>query len=311
MAEDPVALVGFHGEVQRTALSQIGLATFGETVPFFLLQGFTAAILILAANTAFNGFPVLSSLLGRDGYLPHQLSHRGDRLVFSNGIVALAAVTALLIVAFDADVTRLIRPRPPHLRDGARHAAAPRPRFGRVVGGRAGRWSPPGKEAPLQFDVPIGASCGSSAAARRSSPKTSRVLRAFAAASETAFEGRRLNEQARHARELATVDRQRTALLAAVGHDLRTPLAGIKAAVSSLRQGDITWSDSDRDELLATIEQSADRLDAVVANLLDASGTETNYLRVYIAQLRRRLEPDPSNPRHLITEPGLGYRFQA
>jgi amino acid transporter len=108
MAEDPAALIGFHGEVQRTALSQIGLATFGETVPFFLLQAFTAAILILAANTAFNGFPVLSSLLGRDGYLPHQLSHRGDRLVFSNGIVALAAVAALLIVAFDADVTRLI-----------------------------------------------------------------------------------------------------------------------------------------------------------------------------------------------------------
>jgi amino acid transporter len=108
MAEDPAALIGFHGDVQRTALSQIGLATFGETVPFFLLQAFTAAILILAANTAFNGFPVLSSLLGRDGYLPHQLSHRGDRLVFSNGIVTLAGVAGLLIVAFDADVTRLI-----------------------------------------------------------------------------------------------------------------------------------------------------------------------------------------------------------
>ena len=108
MAEDPAALIGFHGEAQRTALSQIGIATFGETAPFFLLQAFTAAILILAANTAFNGFPVLSSLLGRDGYLPHQLSHRGDRLVFSNGIVALAAVAGLLIVAFDADVTRLI-----------------------------------------------------------------------------------------------------------------------------------------------------------------------------------------------------------
>jgi amino acid transporter len=108
MAEDPAALIGFHGDVQRTALSQIGLATFGETAPFYVLQAFTAAILILAANTAFNGFPVLSSLLGRDGYLPHQLSHRGDRLVFSNGIVALAGVAALLIVAFKADVTRLI-----------------------------------------------------------------------------------------------------------------------------------------------------------------------------------------------------------
>ena len=94
---------------QKTALSQIALATFGESAPFYFLQAFTAAILILAANTAFNGFPVLSSLLGRDHYLPHQLSHRGDRLVFSNGIVLLAIVAALLIVAFNASVTRLIQ----------------------------------------------------------------------------------------------------------------------------------------------------------------------------------------------------------
>ena len=57
MAEDTSALIGFHGETQRTALSQIALATFGDGAAFFLLQGFTAAILILAANTAFNGFP--------------------------------------------------------------------------------------------------------------------------------------------------------------------------------------------------------------------------------------------------------------
>ena len=109
MAEDPSALIGFHGNTQRTALSQIGLATFGDGAMFFLLQGFTAAILILAANTAFNGFPVLSSLLGRHGYLPHQLANRGDRLVFSNGILALAALACVLIVAFDANVTRLIQ----------------------------------------------------------------------------------------------------------------------------------------------------------------------------------------------------------
>ena len=109
MAEDPSALVGFHGETQRTALSQIGLATFGDGAMFFLLQGFTAAILVLAANTAFNGFPVLSSLLGRHGYLPHQLVHRGDRLVFSNGILVLAGLSAMLIVAFNAEVTRLIQ----------------------------------------------------------------------------------------------------------------------------------------------------------------------------------------------------------
>jgi amino acid transporter len=94
---------------QKTALSQVALASFGQTLPFYLLQGFTAAILILAANTAFNGFPVLASLLGRDHYLPHQLSHRGDRLVFSNGIVLLAIVASLLIVAFDAQVARLIQ----------------------------------------------------------------------------------------------------------------------------------------------------------------------------------------------------------
>jgi amino acid transporter len=94
---------------QKTALSQIALATFGQTVPFYFLQAFTAAILVLAANTAFNGFPVLTSLLGRDHHLPHQLSHRGDRLVFSNGIVLLAIVASLLVVAFDAQVTRLIQ----------------------------------------------------------------------------------------------------------------------------------------------------------------------------------------------------------
>src|SRR5829696_5261901 len=110
MAEDTSALVGFPvGGEQRTALSQIALAAFGQSAPFYLLQGFTAAILVLAANTAFNGFPVLASLLGRDGFMPRQLAHRGDRLVFSNGIIVLAAVAALLVVAFDAQVTRLIQ----------------------------------------------------------------------------------------------------------------------------------------------------------------------------------------------------------
>jgi amino acid transporter len=110
MAASPSDLIGAPAGVeQRTALSQIGLATFGDSVPFYLLQGFTAAILVLAANTAFNGFPVLASLLGRDQFLPHQLSHRGDRLVFSNGIVLLAAVSGVLIVAFDAQIDRLIQ----------------------------------------------------------------------------------------------------------------------------------------------------------------------------------------------------------
>ena len=98
-----------------------------------------------------------------------------------------------------------------------------------------------------------------------------RVLRSFAEAAATALEGRRLAEKAQAAVQLEAADRMRTALLAAVGHDLRTPLAGVKAAVSSLRQHDVQWTEQERDELLETIEDSADRLHALVANLLDAS----------------------------------------
>jgi K+-sensing histidine kinase KdpD len=80
----------------------------------------------------------------------------------------------------------------------------------------------------------------------------------------------------------AEVDRLRTALLAAVGHDLRTPLAGIKAAASSLRQRDVAWSPADTAEFLATIEESADELDAVVANLLDMSRLRAGVLSVSV-----------------------------
>jgi K+-sensing histidine kinase KdpD len=79
---------------------------------------------------------------------------------------------------------------------------------------------------------------------------------------------------------LADVDSQRTALLAAVGHDLRTPLATIKASVSTLRQTDVEWSEDERRELLETIEDGVDRLGAVVANLLDASRLEAGALSV-------------------------------
>jgi len=110
MAEDPALLIGLPaGEAQKTALSQIGLAVFGSGPAFYALQAFTAAILVLAANTAYNGFPVLASLLARDGHLPRQLGRRGDRLVFSNGVLLLALVACLLIVVFDADVTKLIQ----------------------------------------------------------------------------------------------------------------------------------------------------------------------------------------------------------
>ena len=104
-----------------------------------------------------------------------------------------------------------------------------------------------------------------------------RVLTAFADAAATALEGRRLAEQASQAE---AVDRLRTALLAAVGHDLRTPLAGVKAAVSSLRQDDVSWTPQESAELLETIEDSADRLQGLVSNLLDASRLQAGALSV-------------------------------
>jgi hypothetical protein len=76
---------------------------------FYLTIAFTGVILILAANTAFNGFPVLGSILAKDGYLPRQLHTRGDRLAYSNGIILLATFAMVLIIAFDAQVTRLIQ----------------------------------------------------------------------------------------------------------------------------------------------------------------------------------------------------------
>lgn len=104
-----------------------------------------------------------------------------------------------------------------------------------------------------------------------------RVLGAFAEAAATALEGRRLAE---HAAQAEAVDRLRTALLAAVGHDLRTPLAGAKAAVSSLRQTDVSWSREETGELLRTIEDATDRLQSLVSNLLDASRLQVGALSV-------------------------------
>jgi len=92
-----------------TVLSQLGGAIFGDgSVLYYVLQFATFGILILAANTAFAGFPQLSSNIASDGFLPRQLANRGDRLVFSNGVLILSGMAALLIVVFKADVSALI-----------------------------------------------------------------------------------------------------------------------------------------------------------------------------------------------------------
>ncbi|HEV7862934.1 MAG TPA: APC family permease [Acidimicrobiia bacterium] len=92
----------------ETILSILGTAVFGRGTLYIVLQASTAAILTLAANTAFSGFPLLASIIARDGYLPRQLATRGDRLAFSNGIVGLAAAAAILLIAFGGETTALI-----------------------------------------------------------------------------------------------------------------------------------------------------------------------------------------------------------
>jgi amino acid transporter len=93
---------------EETILSQMGHAVFGDGPLYYVLQFFTAAILVLSANTAFAGFPRLSAVIAADGNLPRQLAARGDRLAYSNGILVLALAAGVLLVAFHADVSALV-----------------------------------------------------------------------------------------------------------------------------------------------------------------------------------------------------------
>jgi two-component system sensor histidine kinase KdpD len=111
---------------------------------------------------------------------------------------------------------------------------------------------------------------------------TPALLAGYAAQAAAALDRERLRTQAAQAEALAEGNRMRTALLAAVSHDLRTPLASIKASVSSLRQTDVQWSPEDEADLLATIEQNADRLDALIGNLLDMSRLHTGSLQPFL-----------------------------
>ncbi|HEX6077130.1 MAG TPA: ATP-binding protein [Micromonosporaceae bacterium] len=108
-----------------------------------------------------------------------------------------------------------------------------------------------------------------------------RTLARMATAAARTLEAQRLADEAAHARDLAEIDRVRASLLAAVGHDLRTPLAGIKAAVGTLRQPELILPPEDRAELLAGVEEATDRLDALVENLLSMSRLQAGVLSVH------------------------------
>ncbi|MEY4170229.1 MAG: hypothetical protein RLZ94_1302 [Actinomycetota bacterium] len=108
---DDADLVGLpEGQPQKTVIVQVAQAVFGDFgIAVLIISLATALILALAANTAFNGFPVLGSILARDGYLPRQLHTRGDRLSYSNGIIVLAGFAIVLVIVFQADVSSLIQ----------------------------------------------------------------------------------------------------------------------------------------------------------------------------------------------------------
>lgn len=101
--------VVFEEHDSRTVLAQVGHAVFGGGPLFYLLQAMTAGILFLAANTAYQDFPRLSSILAQDRFLPRQLINRGDRLVFSNGVLILAVLAAFLVIVFGANLNQLIQ----------------------------------------------------------------------------------------------------------------------------------------------------------------------------------------------------------
>ena len=111
--EDTCNLVGFKDcatAPQRSVIAQIAASVFGNnSVPFFIIQAATALVLLLAANTAFNGFPLLGSVLATDRYAPKSLATRGDRLIYSNGVLALAAAAVVILIVFRANVTSLIQ----------------------------------------------------------------------------------------------------------------------------------------------------------------------------------------------------------
>ncbi|KOV91773.1 sensor histidine kinase [Streptomyces sp. NRRL B-3648] len=165
----------------------------------------------------------------------------------------------------------------------------------------AGSVGPRPAEIPedADVDVPVGDHMALSLRGRVLPAADRRVLAAFAAQAAVVLDRQRLQSEADRAKELAEGNRIRTALLAAVSHDLRTPLAGIKAAVTSLRSDDVEWSAQDQAALLEAIEQGADRLDHLVGNLLDMSRLQTGT----VVPIIRETDLDEVVPMALVGVP--------
>ncbi|MEF9887301.1 sensor histidine kinase KdpD [Streptomyces sp. P9-A4] len=143
---------------------------------------------------------------------------------------------------------------------------------------------PVGRPEDADVDMPVGDHLALALTGRVLPAEDRRVLGAFAAQAAVVLDRQRLVDEAEEARRIAEGNKIRTSLLAAVSHDLRTPLAGIKASVSSLRSDDVDWSEEDRADLLANVEEGADRLDHLVGNLLDVSRLETGTVTAVLRQ---------------------------
>jgi two-component system, OmpR family, sensor histidine kinase KdpD len=188
------------------------------------------------------------------------------------GQQALPAVLDRVREAFGMESVTLLE------RGTGRDARAPATRWDPVAtsGGH-----PVPRPEDADVEVPVTASLCLVLRGRALPATDRRVLGAFAAYAAAALEQQRLAAEAEAARPIAEADRIRTALLAAVSHDLRTPLASAKAAVTSLRSDDIQWTADDHDELLATADESLDKLARLVDNLLDMSRLQAGALSVF------------------------------
>ncbi|WP_306184077.1 MULTISPECIES: DUF4118 domain-containing protein [unclassified Streptomyces] len=168
-----------------------------------------------------------------------------------------------------------------------------------TVAGRMGLGPAIERPEDADVDVPAGDHMTLALSGRVLPAEDRRVLAAFAAQAAVVVDRQRLQEEADRAKVLAEGNRMRTALLAAVSHDLRTPLAGIKASVTSLRSDDVAWSEEDQAELLAGIEEGCDRLDHLVGNLLDMSRLQTGT----VAPVIREVDVDEFVPMALAGVP--------
>jgi two-component system, OmpR family, sensor histidine kinase KdpD len=206
---------------------------------------------------------------------------------------ALSAVLDRVREAFGMDSVTLLERREPD-QSGTDKAALDVAGDGQASGrlpriGPGSRWTAVGVSGDLpclrpdqaDVEIPIGDTLVLALRGRALPATDRRVLGAFAAYAAAALEQGRLTAAAEAARPIAEADRMRTALLAAVSHDLRTPLASAKAAVTSLRSNDIEWDAEDHDELLATADESLDKLSRLVDNLLDMSRLQAGALALF------------------------------